>query len=324
MKRLKYRYGFLLLRLRHRARAASQWLAAKAVVVFYRLVRTLGPDRASDLGGRVARRFGPLLPTHRIGRENIAHAFPEKSEAEREAILRDAWENLGRTGAEYPHLAEIWDFDPENPGAGRTEVQGLENFMKLKDDGKPAIIFSAHLANWELPAVCAARHGLPVTAVYRTPNNARVAQEIAEIREGTMGELLAAGSGQAVAFSMAAVLQRGGHLGMLADQRLTRGLKIPFFGRIAPTNPTLARLARQFDCPVHGARVVRLPGNRFRVELTDELTLPRDEAGLVDVEATMRLVNETIEGWVREHPGQWLWFHRRWRQPERERRRGRG
>ncbi len=316
MSKLRYKYGFLLLRLRHRARKVSQWITAKIVIAFYGLVHRIGPDSASNLGGRLARAVGPLLPVNKVGLDNLAHAFPEASEAERREILRDAWENLGRTGAEYPHLPELWDYDPDHPDTGRIEVVGMENFVRLKDDGKPAIIFSAHLANWELPAVCAARHGLPVTAVYRTPNNPRVAEEIARIRAGSMGELLAAGSGQAVAFSMAAVLDRGGHLGMLVDQRLTRGLMIPFFGRPAPTNPTLGRLARQFDCPVHGARVVRLPGNRFRVELTDEIELPRDADGLVEVEGAMRRVNEIVEGWVREHPGQWLWLHRRWRQPK--------
>jgi KDO2-lipid IV(A) lauroyltransferase len=128
-----------------------------------------------------------------------------------------------------------------------------------------------------------------------------------------MGELLAAGSGQAVAFAMASVLEKGGHLGLLVDQRLTRGFKIDFFGRPASTNPILGRLARQFDCPVHGVRVVRLPGNRFRLDLTPPIELPRDEEGLIDPEGAMRVVNATVEGWVRENPGQWLWLHNRWR-----------
>lgn len=323
MNRYRLKFGMFLLRLRHRARQAGQWLTAKLVLVLYRLVRLVGPDRASAWGGAVARTVGPLTPTNRVGLENLALAYPDMPEAERRALLREVWENLGRTAAEYPHLPELWDYDPDDPDTGRIEVVGVEHFFRLKEDGKPAIIFSAHLANWELPAVCAARHGLPVTAVYRTPNNARVAEEIARIREGSMGELLAAGSGQAVAFAMAAVLERGGHLGMLVDQRLTRGLNLPFFGQDAATNPTLARLARQYDCPVHGARVIRLPGNRFRLELTDELKLPRDAEGLVDIDATMRLVNNIVEGWVREHPGQWLWLHRRWRQPHLERRRRR-
>jgi KDO2-lipid IV(A) lauroyltransferase len=76
---------------------------------------------------------------------------------------------------------------------------------------------------------------------------------------------------------------------------------------------TIARLARQYDCPVHGARVIRLPKNRFRLDLTPALTLPRDADGLVDVNGAMQTITTVIEEWVREHPEQWLWLHRRWR-----------
>jgi KDO2-lipid IV(A) lauroyltransferase len=112
---------------------------------------------------------------------------------------------------------------------------------------------------------------------------------------------------------MAGSLERGEHLGMLVDQRWSRGVDITFFGRRCKANPTLARLARQFDCPVIGVRVIRLPCRRFRIEATRPITLPRDERGVIDVPAATQLINGIVEGWIREHPEQWLWFHRRWR-----------
>ncbi len=87
---------------------------------------------------------------------------------------------------------------------------------------------------------------------------------------------------------------------------------VRLFGRPAKTNPLLAKLARRYDCPVHGARAVRLPNGRFRLEITDEIDLPRDASGHIDVEGATALVTEVIEGWIREHPEQWLWVHRRW------------
>ncbi len=63
-----------------------------------------------------------------------------------------------------------------------------------------------------------------------------------------------------------------------------------------------------------GLRAIRLGGARFRLELTEPLELPRDAAGKVDVEAATAILNRVVEGWVREHPGQWLWMHRRWRE----------
>jgi KDO2-lipid IV(A) lauroyltransferase len=59
--------------------------------------------------------------------------------------------------------------------------------------------------------------------------------------------------------------------------------------------------------------VVRLPHNRFRIDLTRALDLPRDAEGKIEIAGTMQAVTSVIEGWVREHPEQWLWLHRRWR-----------
>jgi KDO2-lipid IV(A) lauroyltransferase len=279
----------------------------------FALVRAFGPDRASNLGAAGARLIAPLAPQNRIARENIDAAFPDKTEAERAAILRESWENLGRTAAEYVHLGALWDWDPAHPDAGRIELppDSVDRFRQLLEDGKPAMVFAAHLANWELPAVAAQRHGLPAAALYRTPNNRAIARDILAMRRPVMGELIPAST--AAPIRMMEALDAGLHLGMLVDQRFGRGPQVRFLGRTATANPLLARLARRFDCPVHGARAIRLPGNRFRLELTEAIALPRDARGVVDVDAATQAINDIIAGWIREHPGQWLWQHRRWR-----------
>ena len=100
---------------------------------------------------------------------------------------------------------------------------------------------------------------------------------------------------------------------MLIDQHFSRGVDVTFFGRRCKANPSIARLARQFDCPVIGVRVVRLPGRRFRIDAEGPFDLPRDAAGQVDVPAATQMLTGVVERWIREHPEQWLWFHRRWR-----------
>ncbi|WP_442896366.1 lipid A biosynthesis lauroyl acyltransferase [Bosea sp. MMO-172] len=299
-----------------RLKAIAARIGAAAMIgvirTLFAFLRMLGPERASDLGGWLLRSASPLIPVNRVALANIRAAFPEKDEAEVKRIARGAWENLGRVAGEYANLKALFDYDYLNPDKpSRVEVKGIEHFIALKDDGKPGLIFSTHLANWELPAICAQTYDLETTAVFRAPNDPAIAAVVHEIRSGAMGGLAAARQG--AAFAMQGVLENGGHLGMLIDQHFTRGVVVPFFGRPALTNPIMGKFAKRFECPVHGVRVIRLPNHRFRLELTPPLDLPRDANGEIDVQGAMAMMTAVVEGWVREYPEQWLWMHRRWR-----------
>lgn len=291
---------------------AAQWSLAALVAGLFALFRLVPARWASHAGGTVARVIGPLIPRSAIARRNLHLAFPEKSDVDIEALVRASWENLGRTACEYPHLDRLWDYVEDQPdGAGNIDVVNRDIFYAIRDGGKPAIIFTGHLANWELLAICAAQHGLKIAVFFRRPNNPYINALIGKIRGETMGELLPTDMGGAIAASN--VLSQGGHIGLLADQHFSRGPKIPFFGVPAHTSPTLAKLALTFDCDIYGARVERLPGGRFRVSITP--ALPRPPAGPRDerIAFILREVNAVLESWIREHPDQWLWLHRRWR-----------
>ncbi len=274
-------------------------------------LRRTDPERASDLCGAFARNFGPLFPAHRIGRANLRAAFPEKDKTWIDETLRGAWENLGRVAGEYVHLGRLWDYDLAHPNAGRIITDDSPLFFEMLNDNKPALCFAAHLGNWELPAVMAAAHGMPSAVLYRMPNNKAIAREIARIRAPLMGHLIRTRA--QAPLEMASALERGEHLGMLVDQHFSRGVDVTFFGRRCKANPTVARLARRFECPVVGVRVIRLPGHRFRIAAEGPFALPREANGRIDVHRSTQLITSVVERWVRENPDQWLWFHRRWR-----------
>ena len=217
-------------------------------------------------------------------------------------------------GAEFAHLDRLWDWDPAHPEHCEriviTRAQ-IERYMEIANDGKPALVFAAHLANWEIPAICAATYQMESAVLYRRPNNARLDRWLHETREASMGTLIATGLDAPMKISEA--LERGAHVGILVDQYYVRGVDVIFFGRRTKANPLIARLARHFDCPIYGTRVVRLPGHRLRPELTEEIKPARDAGGKIDIEGTMQIITDVVEGWVREYPEQWLWQHRRWR-----------
>ena len=278
-----------------------------------RTARYFDPIKTANLFGRIARLIGPMMREQKIGRANLTAAFPEKSPAEIDAILAGVWDSLGRVGAEFAHLDHIWEYDPARPEDSRIEIdkRSYDLFTQLRLDGKPALIFASHLANWELPALAAVAHGLDAAILYRRPNIASADRIIQEMRALKMGTLIPAG--RDAPLKLAEALRNGQHVGMLVDQYLTNGVEVTFFGRKTKANPLLARLLRQIECPIHGVRIIRLPGYRFRAELSEEVKPVRDAAGQIDVQGTMQAVTSVIEGWIREYPDQWLWLHRRWR-----------
>jgi Kdo2-lipid IVA lauroyltransferase/acyltransferase len=301
-------------RIRDAAKPLSEAAIGALTVGLLRATRYFDPDKTANAFSRVTRLIGPRLREHRIGRANLIAAFPEKSPEEIETILEGVWDNLGRVGAEFAHMDQIWDFDEEHPdGESRIELSARTHFLfhQLRLDGKPALIFASHLANWELPALAAVAHGLDAAILYRRPNIASADRIIQEMRQVKMGTLIPAG--RDAPLRLAEALQSGKHVAMLVDQYLTGGVEVTFFGRKTRANPMLARLLRQVECPVHGVRIVRVPGNRFRAELTEEIPPVRDADGRIDVQGTTQAITSVVEGWIREHPDQWLWLHRRWR-----------
>lgn len=289
---------------------ANYWLIAMLAMAVLKLLRLLPPDRALDFIDRLARRIGPLSSRHRIALDNLRNALPELPEAGRRKIASDMWGNMARLAAEYVFLDQLFDYDPARQTGGRCEVIGVEIFERLRDEKKPHIIFTGHLGNFELLPVGAAAFGLDLAVMFRPPNNPYLADHVFSTRRSAMGELLASSPG--VAFALSRVLERGGNIGVLVDQKFRGGLPTTFFGLPCKSSPLLPKLVRHYDCDVYPARCTRLPGNRFRLEIMEKIALPRDAAGVVDVRATAQLLNDIVEGWIREAPGQWMWFHKRW------------
>ena len=302
------------LRLQRHIKTGIDAALGSLAVAMLRAIRTTNRKHMADFAGRFMRTLGPKLKEHRTGRANLAAAFPEKSADEIEAILRGVWDNLGRVAAEFSHIDRLQMFDPDPLEKGdilyTKEVDA--RFRRLRCDGKPALVFAAHLANWELPALVAAKFRLDTAVLYRRPNIGAVSDAVIKLRKGSMGNLVP--TGLDAPLKLIRVLEAGGHVAMLVDQHYVNGVDVTFFGRSCKANPFIARLARHIDCPIHGTRIIRLPDrHRFRVDLTEAIEPRRDATGKIDIVGTMQAITSVVEAWVREHPEQWLWLHRRWR-----------
>ena len=274
--------------------------------VFILLIgRILPVEKASNFGGWFSRYARKLLGANKTGLKNLKMAMPELSEAEIDQIVANVWDNFARVMLEYPSLKDIDIYnDP------RFEIRGVEYVEQLRDDGKPGIIFGAHLASWELAIMCLTQKGVKTTQLYRRVNNPMVDRIVRNMQKEVGYQVLNKGSGDGR--KLLESIRNGEHLFILLDQKLREGISVPFFGKPAQTASAAARLAIKYDCPLVPARVERLGGFKFRITFYPPVEIPKNPDINQSIYDTMVIVNNMLESWIRERPDQWLWIHNRW------------
>lgn len=284
-------------------------LEAFAARVLLRVFQGLGPVRASNLGGAIARTIGPLLPVTRVAKINLRLAMPELGVAGHRRIVRGAWDNLGRTIGEFPHIAGL-TATASGPG---WELVGEETLRVLATGGRPVIFVSGHIGNWEvLPAACAS-YGLPFSSMFRSASNPAVDALVTRLRQQAVGAPVPMFSkGAAGAKAAMAHLRSGGHLGLLTDQKMNDGVAATLFGHTAMTASAMAVLALRYCCAVVPGHVQRIGPARFRLVCEPVIPLPDTGDRKADVMTLTQAMNDHLERWIRARPEGWLWMHRRW------------
>lgn len=269
------------------------------IVSFYTLLKILPIRTASFFMGKLARLIGPLLPVSYLGLKNLRIAFPQKSTTAYKKIVKDVWENLGRVVGEFPHVEKL------SSHPKYVTIVNAHIIEDIKNDNKAGIFFSAHMANWELPHLTVVQHGLPLWLISRPPNNPLTRLFLQRVRENPMVRIILKGSQGSK--ELIRILLQKEHVGLLLDQRLSEGEKIPFFGKPALTAIGPAKLAHKFDIPLIPVQVERTNGCCFKITFHPPLAL-----GTSPKETTLK-INHMLEEWISKNPGQWLWFHNRWR-----------
>jgi len=268
-------------------------------------MKALGPDRASNLGGWLFKRLSGLLSQRKTVLRNLRLAFPEKTEAERAAIAQQAWENVGRTAGELPHLPKI------NPYKGdRVKVTGVEHLDAVEASDTGAVFISGHLANWEIMAAVICNRPVDCLVTYRMLNNPHIDRRINKVRHDYgIGVLTPKGLGTR---EMMRALSSGRAVALMNDQKFNQGIAIDFFGHPAMTAPGPSRLALKYGVPIVPVSTRRTGPSRFHVTIHAPFIPEKTGETDADVRACVERISEFIETEVRENPGQWFWQHRRW------------
>lgn len=235
--------------------------------------------------------------------EHLALAFPECTEAERRRLGRASFLHHGMNLAECLHLLAR----PREEAASHVAVEGWGRVDALRSAGRPILLLTAHLGNWELLGAVSSLRGLTLHAVVR-PLDDPVLHRLLDRLRRHLGSVTIERGTRGAPRQLLQALKRGDALVMLIDQDTrVEGDWVPFFGRLAYTPTGAAKIALRQEAAVLPAFVERLADGSHRARFLEPLELPDDP-----VAATARMT-ELIEDEIRRCPEQWVWMHRRWR-----------
>jgi Kdo2-lipid IVA lauroyltransferase/acyltransferase len=243
----------------------------------------------------------------RVAAQNVAAAFPTRTAADRQRIVRGAFAHFGRL------LLEVLKFSTLTPAAmlSRVEFEGEDRVRAAFAQGKGVLFVTGHFGFWELQALAHALRLPPMAVVARALDNPRLNDLLERIRTRTGNSVIYR---QGTLRRIMRALQAGQGVGILIDQHIitSDAIQVDFFNRPASTTSAVAALALRTGAPVVPLFALPSAGGRYRLVYEHPVAPPGADAEDPIREFTQRCT-DVLEMYVRRNPELWLWMHRRWR-----------
>ena len=277
------------------------------------LLRLLPIDVAVSIVASAVARVAPWTSLHARALRNLATAFPEWPEAERQRVAAAMWRNTGRTIGETLLLDAILA-DPS-----RLEIEGRAALERHLRQPGANIGVTLHMGNWEIAGIACGICGGKLAGIYRPLRNPYLDRYLRETRgplypAGLLFKGAARESTPIKAAAVAAVhlLRQGGHLGVVCDQvDESCSFTVPFFGQQATFTPAPAIFARHVGARLWIARCLRRDNrSRFLIEIK-ELLVEQTSDRSADLHNVTAAIAQQFERWIRDTPEQWMWWQRR-------------
>lgn len=288
-----------------------EYLAARGILGFLGLL----PRRlAIACGMLVAKATYPFLGgLRRAGHKSLKIAFPEKLEAEREFLLKKSFENLGRMLGEVSQFPKATRESLDKLTDFQIDPQTLAAYEKAKAEGRGTIVVTPHLGNWELLVFAYSALQTPISYLARPLDNPLIEDLTVNLRTRFGNRPINKTNSVITAIE---VLRRGEILGILADVNAhpKEGVFVPFFGVPACTSSGVAMLAMRTNAiivPICG--VWDAENNIYKI-IHDEIVEPAQTGDRKqDILETTAAFTKALEKFIRRHPDQWIWIHKRWK-----------
>jgi KDO2-lipid IV(A) lauroyltransferase len=289
--------------MRQRIEFGLVWLVVK-------LLRVLPRGMARNVGagiGWLAYTATPRL--RRVGLRNLALAFPEKPESEREKILRAMYRNLGWQLAEFCHMTG-YTLERANQFI---RYEGLEHYLEAKQRGHGVLVLTGHLGAWEMSSFYHSLAGYPMGMVIRKLDNPWMNRLVNDIRTQHGNRVLPKDD---FARGLIAAMRAGETVGVLMDTNMTppQGVFVDFFGSAACTASGVARVALRTGAAVLPGFLVWEPAEqKYVLHFLPALQLVDTGDAERDAITNTQMFTTALENVIRRYPEQWLWVHRRWK-----------
>ena len=245
----------------------------------------------------------------RTGDRNLKLAFPEKTEQERQRLLRGTFAGLGRQLGLFSKFAT----DGRESLLEITRWQGLENLLSARESKQPIILYTGHIGAWEMTSFGLSLKELPFSFLVRRLDNPKVEEMVDRIRVRFGNETV---DKRGAARPMLNILKSGRTLGLLLDLNALdeEGIFVDFFGVPASTTFLVAKLALRTNAIVIPMFVPwEESGGKYLVEILPPVPIERSGDEQEDIRRLTANLTKVVENYIRRYPDQWLWIHKRWK-----------
>lgn len=284
------------------------YLEYKALAAIGKLLQVMPRRLALAFGRRAGDLIYYCIPIRKkITLEHLRLAFPEKKEGERRDIARKAYQSLAMNSFEHLCLDGLSTDQ-------LLDIVTFENETLLReafDRGKGVIFVGGHFGNWEYMGGAISAKGYPMAYVVSSIANPHIDTIVNRNRQEMGIEILPKGM---TVRSILKTLKNNGGMALLMDQDSGRnGVFIEYFGRKCSTPKGPALFALKTGASMLFVSAVRQPDSSIKA-VVEEVAIDYSKGTTEDnIFAVMQECTRMLEKYVRSHPGQWFWMHRRWK-----------
>jgi KDO2-lipid IV(A) lauroyltransferase len=246
--------------------------------------------------------FDVLRIRRKVVLDNLRKAFPEWTERERLQTARTSLRHLGLNFIEYSYLPFL-----NRDNVDRYfEFHGLGVFEEALAKRKGVLLLTLHLGHGDLCAAALAVKGYPMVMVSKFFKVQWLNDLWFGMRERVGMKFVGPRNSS---FQLLRALKNGSAVIIPLDQFTGPpiGVRTKFFGIETGTAAGFAIMANRSEAPVISVYAVRKPDGRHAIHFVREMK-EQGTASLVT-----QSFNDELESFVRLHPDQWMWLHKRWK-----------